>query len=88
MVYGALGNDGALAMILAMLFFSIHPGTGEINDIVCAAAVSVVDPTMTVFSPTIVSFTISDTLTVNVHAFLIVNPLENNFTPWSCGVNV
>ena len=68
-------------MTLAMLFFSIPPGTGEMSVMISFVVVSAVDPTTTVFCPMIVSLMISETLMVNVPAFLMVSPLENNFTP-------
>jgi len=86
--YGAFGKVGAAAITFAMLFFSIPPGTGEINVIVSVIVVGAVVPTITVFCPIILSLIISETFIVNVHDFLIVSPLENNFTPWSCGRNV
>jgi len=79
--YGALGNDGAVAITLTILFFSIPPAIGEMSVIVSAAVVSVVVPTITVFCHSMVSLMISETLMVNVHDFLIASPLENNLTP-------
>lgn len=86
--YGALGNVGALAMTFAILFFSIPPAIGEMIVIVSAAVCVSVDPTITVFLPTIVSLMMSDTLIVKVHDFFMDNLLENSFTPWSSGKNV
>ena len=83
-----MGNVGAAAITLAILFFSIPPGTGEISVIVSVVVVVSVVPTITVFCPIILSLMISEIFMVNVHDFLIASPLENNFTPWSCGRNV
>gem|GEM_PF-1362874 len=76
-----MGNVHAVAITLAILFFSIPHGTGEIRFIVSVAAVSVVFPTITVLCPAMLSLMISDTLIVNVQDFLMINPFENTFAP-------
>jgi hypothetical protein len=75
-------------MILAMLFFSVPHAIGEMILIFAVVLDVLLSPTMTVFSPMIVSSIMSDTLIVKVHDFLIANPLENNLAPWSSGRNV
>lgn len=81
-LYGEFGNCGASAMTLTTLFFSVPSGAGLIILMFCAlAAALLVSPTMMVFSPSIDSLIISDTLTANVHDVLTINHLENNFTP-------
>ena len=78
--YGAFGNQGAVAITLAMLFFSIPPAIGEMIVIPAVVVVAAVPPTITVFCPTILSLPISDTFMVNVPVFLMESPLENVFT--------
>ncbi|MEI8091471.1 MAG: hypothetical protein WCG98_04495 [bacterium] len=78
--YGEFGSVGELAITFTTLFFSTPLSAGDATVTVSVVASLWTLPTMIVFSPWTDSFIISETLTANVHSFLIINPLENSLT--------